>query len=170
MEKQWFLQNRDFWPKYEKPSKKHAKIFPKSIQNRPKIAKKSKKSVPKKPSWRKMRPKRSQNEQKLRKMVQHSPKSFPKGAHLKVWSVSAWPCLATSNRIYSASKSPKKMSYHAGGSPRTPAHCDASRSSAGVLFRDCAPAFFKFVNAPPDSPPKSSKIHSKLVQIRPRPF
>ena len=68
-----------------------------------------------------------------------------------------WPLLG----IYQALKCPRKTSYHAGGTG-TPAHCDASRSSAGVLFRDSAPAFFKFVNAPPDSPPNSSKIHSKI--------
>ena len=45
---------------------------------------------------------------------------------------------------------------------RTPAYCDASRISAGVLFRDCVAALFKFFNALPCSAPKSSKIHPKI--------
>ena len=36
-------------------------------------------------------------------------------------------------------------SNHAWG--RTPAHCDASRISAGVLFRNCVVALLKFFNA-----------------------
>ena len=87
-------KNNDFYKIaiFGQSTKNHRKTMPKSSRNPSKIdqkSKKIKKKRPKKPSWRKMRPKSPQNAQKLRKMVQHSPKSFPKGAHLKVWSVSA---------------------------------------------------------------------------------
>ena len=69
---------------------------------------------------------------------------------------------------------------HAGG--RTPAHCDASRISAGVLFRDSAPVlsrFFQFSHIfaqifPQCSPtwkkffPKPSQILSKSLEIPPK--
>ena len=51
---------------------------------------------------------------------------------------------------------------------RTPAYCDASRISAGVLFRDCVAALFKFFNALPCSAPNSSKIHPKIGQNPPQ--
>ena len=95
--------------------------------------------------------------EKLRKNSPTWPQEFPKRVWI-IWSaVSALPCLASWTTIISPYE---VLVYHAGG--RTPAHCDASRISAGVLFRDSAPAFFKSVNALPDSPPNSFKIHPKI--------
>ena len=42
-------------------------------------------------------------------------------------------------------------------------NCDASRISAGVLFRDCVAALFKFFNALPCSAPNASKIHPEIA-------
>ena len=50
----------------------------------------------------------------------------------------------------------------------TPAYCDAERISAGVLFRDCVAALFKFFNALPCSAPNASKIHPKIDQNPPQ--
>ena len=47
-------------------------------------------------------------------------------------------------------------------------NCDAERISAGVLFRDCVAALFKFCNALPCSAPNSSKIHPKIAQNPPQ--
>ena len=151
----------------EKPSPNLPEIRPKLTKN----WEKSKKSVPENQDGVRC----VQKDPKMRKKCEKWPNIAPRPTqkeHTQKCCRSplgpVWPLLG----IYQALQSLRIPSNHAGGSPRTPAHCDASRSSAGVLFRDCAPAFFQVRHRSSRFPPQfvqnPSQIWSKSSQDLPK--
>ena len=82
-----------------------------------------------------MRPKMRQIRKILRKTAPRGPNMAPKGGGLKVWMVSAQPPLAPKKGFEESIKTNSGSRSITPGRGN-PAHCDASRISAGVPFRD----------------------------------
>ena len=118
----------------EKTFQNLSRNLPKSIQN----LKKSKQIVKKMQDGARC----AQKSKKIEKMPKDCEKVAqepPKGRGFKTPTGYAMPCLKSDRTKIGPFK--HKVQPRWGG---TPAHCDAERISAGVLFRDSAPALLKF--------------------------
>ena len=93
----------------------------------------------------------------------------PKRSTVKKTTVSAWPPQGGAKPSHRRTDVGIMNSSFNTRREGTPAHCDASRISAGVLFRDSVAALSKFCNSHPDSSPIYPKALQFLFAILPRP-
>ena len=121
----------------EKTFQNLSRNLPKSIQN----LKKSKKIVKKMQDGARCAQKSKKIEQ-MRKNCEKVAQDPPKRSVLKTSAGRAMPCLESDRTKIGPLRT--RSNYAGGG---TPAHCDAERISAGVLFRNCVVALLKFFNA-----------------------